>query len=64
MFRYRVIRQASGRYLVLPALLSLVPIEETYATRSAAQQTADWLNGLRHGQPQGGTTELSETSSY
>ena len=47
MLRYRIARGADGHYLVLPALISLLPISETYATRADAQETANWLNRLR-----------------
>ena len=46
MLRYRIIRNESGEHFVISALVGLVPIEETYATRAAAQETADWLNRL------------------
>ena len=46
MLRYRIIRNESGEHFVISALVGLVPIEETYATRAAAQETADWLNHL------------------
>jgi len=49
MLRYRITRYTDGRYLVLPAPLSIIPISETYATRAAARDMADWLNGLRPG---------------
>lgn len=49
MLRYRITRYTDGRYLVLAAPLSIIPIGETYATRAAAQDMADWLNGLRPG---------------
>ena len=48
MLRYRIARHENGRYLVLPALVSVVPISETYATRAAARDMADWLNGMQH----------------
>ena len=46
MLRYRIIRDETGEHFVITALAWLVPIEETYATRTAAQETADWLNHL------------------
>ena len=46
MLRYRIVQQENGRYVVLPAVLSVVSIEETYANRSVARETADWLNRL------------------
>jgi hypothetical protein len=46
MLRYRIIRDETGEHFVISALAWLVPIEETYATRTAAQETADWLNRL------------------
>jgi hypothetical protein len=47
MLRYRVACDASGRHFVLPAFLEVVSTAETYATRATAQETADWLNGIR-----------------
>jgi len=47
MFRYRIARSPSGRHIVLPALAAVVSLEETYATRGFAQETADWLNRLQ-----------------
>ena len=46
MLRYRIIRDATGKHFVISALAWLVPIEETYASRAIAQETADWLNRL------------------
>ena len=46
MLRYRIIRNETGEFFVISALAWLVPIEETYATRAIAQETADWLNRL------------------
>jgi len=46
MLRYRIIGDHAGKHFVISALAWLVPIEETYATRTAAQETADWLNYL------------------
>ena len=46
MLRYRIIRNEAGEHFVISALAWLVPIEETYATRAAAKDTADWLNRL------------------
>ena len=42
--RYRIAQNPAGRYIVLPAALSVVPIDETYATREEAKEEADWLN--------------------
>ena len=56
MLRYRIAPNPTGRYVVLAASTSYVPIDETYATRAEAKDTADWLNRLRerecHGAPQ------------
>jgi len=49
MLRYRIAKDPKGRFFVLPALIGIVPLEETYRARSAAQETADWLNGLKQG---------------
>ncbi|MEA1951311.1 MAG: hypothetical protein U9N87_08000 [Planctomycetota bacterium] len=51
MIRYRIARHPRGHYIVLPALSWTVPDEETYATRSVAQQAADGLNSLESRQP-------------
>ena len=47
MLRYRIAPQPTGRYMVIAASTCSVSIDETYATRSEAQDTADWLNRLR-----------------
>ena len=47
MLRYRIAKDPKGRYFVLPVLAGVVPLEETYSSRSAACQTADWCNRLR-----------------
>jgi hypothetical protein len=56
MLRYRIAPNPTGRYVVLAASTSYVSINETYATRAEARDTADWLNRLqeadRHGVPQ------------
>ncbi len=56
MLRYRIAPNPIGRYVVVAASTCYVSINETYATRAEAQDTADWLNRLRemewHGQPQ------------
>jgi uncharacterized protein YegP (UPF0339 family) len=49
MLRYRITRDENGRYFVLRAFLGVIPISETYATRAAAQETADWLNKVQVG---------------
>jgi hypothetical protein len=49
MIRYRIDKDPGGRQIVLPAWLGIVPMEETYASRQAAQETADWLNCLADG---------------
>jgi hypothetical protein len=46
MSRYRIAKDPQGRYFVLPALVGLVPLEETYTDRLAAKQTADWCNAV------------------
>lgn len=51
MLRYRIARNPNGRHFVLPALASVVPFDETFATRAAAQDTADWLNRLHRDDP-------------
>ena len=45
MLRYRIIRDESGRYFVLATSTQALPLTDTFATRRAAQQTADCLNG-------------------
>ena len=52
MLRYRITRHDGGRYFVLPAPLLAVPVGETYATRTVAQDTANWLNSLPCDDPQ------------
>lgn len=47
MLRYRIAPQPTGRYTVIAASTCSVSIDETYATRAEAQDTADWLNRLR-----------------
>jgi hypothetical protein len=44
--RYRIAQNPAGRYIVLPAPLSVVPIDQTYATQAEAQAEADWLNSI------------------
>ena len=46
MLRYQIVTNPKGHHLVLPASAEIVPLDETYATRLAAQETADWLNSL------------------
>ena len=46
MLRYRVTLDPRGRYVVLAAAPSVVSIDQTYATRAEAQDTAAWLNRL------------------
>ena len=53
MLRYRIAPNPTGRYIVLAASTSYVSIHETYTTRVEAQDTADWLNQLRHREWQG-----------
>ena len=47
MLRYRISVDPTGRYVSLPATTSVVPIEETFASRAEAQDTAASLNRLR-----------------
>ena len=47
MLRYRIIRDESGRYFVLATSTQALPLTETFATRCAAQQTVDGLNGAK-----------------
>jgi len=44
MLRYRIARNESGRYFVLATSTQALPLTDTYATRRAAQETADGLN--------------------
>lgn len=44
MIRYQVVLGPSNRYIVFPAWLGVVPLQQTHATRQAAQEVADWLN--------------------
>jgi len=53
MLRYRVAPQPTGRYMVIAASTCSISIDETYATRTEAQDTADWLNRLRQADWQG-----------
>jgi hypothetical protein len=47
MLRYRIAPNPRGRYMVIAASTCSVSLDETYATRAEAQDTADWLNQLR-----------------
>ena len=47
MLRYRIASNPTGRYMVIAASTCSVSIDETYATRAEAQDTANWLNQLR-----------------
>ena len=47
MLRYRIAPNPRGRYTVIAASTCSVSIDETYATRAEAQDTADWLNQLQ-----------------
>jgi hypothetical protein len=47
MLRYRITVDPRGRYISLPATTSVAAINETFATRAEAQNTAAWLNRLR-----------------
>ena len=51
MLRYRIAKDPRGRYFVLPVIEGIVPLEETYSNRAAAQQTAEWCNRVRGRQP-------------
>ncbi|HID75899.1 MAG TPA: hypothetical protein EYP56_07865 [Planctomycetaceae bacterium] len=51
VLRYRISRDVKGRYFVLPAWLAVIPIEDTYATRHAAEEAAEWLNHLARAAP-------------
>ena len=44
MLRYRITPSPTGRYMVVSAATSLIPVNESYSTRGEAQNTADWLN--------------------
>ena len=44
MLRYRIARDESGHYFVLATSTQALPLTDTYATRCAAQETADGLN--------------------
>ncbi|HIQ19966.1 MAG TPA: hypothetical protein EYH34_01835 [Planctomycetes bacterium] len=44
MIHYRVVLGPHGRHFVLPTWLGIMSLAETYATREAAQEVADWLN--------------------
>jgi len=46
MLRYRITPSPTGRYMVVSAATSLIPLNESYSTRGEAQNTADWLNCL------------------
>ena len=50
----RGVRRELVVFLPTCSASSVVPISETYATRAAAQETADWLNGLQGDGVQGG----------
>ncbi len=50
MLRYRIAPNPAGRYLVIAASTWSISLDETYATRAEAQDTADWLNQLRQRQ--------------
>lgn len=48
MLRYRIARDPKGRYFVAPALVGVVPLDQTYSNVEAAQRTADWCNSTSH----------------
>ena len=50
MLCYRIVRHPKGHYIVLPALNWIAPVEDTYATRSVAQQAADRFNNMESNQ--------------
>ena len=58
MLRYRITRDPRGRYVVLAAASSVVSIDETYATRAEARDTADWLNRLQEADRQGAPQQV------
>jgi len=52
MIRYRVLREETGRHIVLPLLAGqIITAGETYATRRDAREAADSLNGRRRDNP-------------
>jgi hypothetical protein len=53
MLRYRIAPSPAGRYLVVASSTCSVSLDESYATRAEAQDTADWLNQLRQHEWQG-----------
>lgn len=62
MLRYRIVENETGRSFVLPALADLVRLEETYSTRAAAQDMADWHN-LQRSRPAGATRRTEDGCS-
>lgn len=58
MLRYRIAPTPTGRYVVIAASTSLVPITDTFATRAEAQDTADWLNRLDEAERRYETSEI------
>ena len=44
MLRYRITTDPCQRYIVVPASALISPPADTYATREAAQDMADWFN--------------------
>ena len=53
MLRYRIAPNPAGRYLVIAASTCSISLDDTYATRAEAQDTANWLNHLRQQEWQG-----------
>jgi hypothetical protein len=52
MIRYQVLREETGRHIVLPLLAGqIVTAGRTYATRRDAREVADALNGRRRDNP-------------
>ena len=46
MLRYRITTDPNHRYIVLPAWTAVSAAEDTYASRQAARDMADWYNAL------------------
>ena len=49
MLRYQVRPDPGGQFLVFPAIVGIVPWEETYATRREADDAAAKRNAARQG---------------
>ena len=59
MFRYRIVKNPKGHHFVLPVSAEIVPLEETYTDRKAAQETANWLNSLACRQAEWGSAKAA-----